>query len=179
MMAYCNRGAGRRPMQPECRSKSKRYRKWGQIIILSYLAVFSNGNIKIYSGWNGKSLNGLEQGRALVWFPSQKDCSGCSLDTHVKGQWCKESLCPERSNGGLESSVVWSSHHGSVVTNPASIHEDKGSILASLSGLRIWALPWLWCRPAATAPIWTLACELPYAVGATLKMNEQIKKNQG
>ena len=27
------------------------------------------------------------------------------------------------------------------------------------------ALLWLWCRPAATAPIRTLAWEIPYAVG--------------
>ena len=30
-------------------------------------------------------------------------------------------------------------------------------------------LLWLWCRPAAVAPIQTLAWELPYATGATLK----------
>ena len=31
------------------------------------------------------------------------------------------------------------------------------------------ALLWLWCRPAATAPIGPLAWEPPYAVGAALK----------
>ena len=58
--------------------------------------------------------------------------------------------------------------------------------LASLSGLRIqcchemWyrvghrhdldpALLWLWYRPAATAPIQSLAWKHPYAVGAALK----------
>lgn len=35
-----------------------------------------------------------------------------------------------------------SSPRGSVVTNPASIHEDAGS----LSGLRIWHCRELWCR---------------------------------
>ena len=56
--------------------------------------------------------------------------------------------------------------------------------LASLSGLRIrhcrelWCrsqmssdpmLLWLWCRPAATAPIRPLAWEPPYAMGTALK----------
>ena len=34
-------------------------------------------------------------------------------------------------------------------------------------------LLWLWCRPAAAAPIWSLACELPYAAGAALKKKEK------
>ena len=56
--------------------------------------------------------------------------------------------------------------------------------LALFSGLRIWCccdlfcrlqmqlrsgLLWLWCRPAATALIWLLTWELPYAVSAALK----------
>ena len=40
------------------------------------------------------------------------------------------------------------------------------------------ALLWLWCRPAAAAPIGLLAWELPYAVGATLK-NKKNKKIKG
>ena len=47
------------------------------------------------------------------------------------------------------------------LVNPASIHEDAGLILASLSGLRIqrchelWyrLKMWLWGRPAAAVPI--------------------------
>ena len=31
------------------------------------------------------------------------------------------------------------------------------------------ALLWQWCRPAAAAPMWPLAGELPYAAGAALK----------
>ena len=34
-------------------------------------------------------------------------------------------------------------------------------------------LLWLWCRPAATAPIWPLAWELLYATGATLKRQKK------
>ena len=39
------------------------------------------------------------------------------------------------------------------------------------------ALLWLWCRPAAAAPIQPLARELPYAMGAALtKQNNNNKK---
>ena len=37
------------------------------------------------------------------------------------------------------------------------------------------ALLWLWCRPAAVAPIGSLAWELPHAVGAALKSNKKFK----
>ena len=42
--------------------------------------------------------------------------------------------------------AIGSSHDGSAVTNPISIHEDVGSILALLSGLRIRSCCELWCR---------------------------------
>ena len=48
--------------------------------------------------------------------------------------------------------------------------------LVSLSGLRIWhchelwcRLLWLWCGPAAAAPIRPPAWELPYATGVVLR----------
>ena len=37
-------------------------------------------------------------------------------------------------------------------------------------------LLWLWCRPAAIAPIRPLAWELPYAAGVTLKRQKGKKK---
>ena len=62
-----------------------------------------------------------------------------------------------------------SSHCGSLETNPASIHEDVGSI----PGLDQWtkdlALLWLWCRPVASVLIGPLAWELPYATDVALK----------
>jgi len=39
-------------------------------------------------------------------------------------------------------------------------------------------LLWLWCRPAATAPIRPLAWELPYAVGAAQEMAKRQKKKK-
>ena len=38
------------------------------------------------------------------------------------------------------------------------------------------ALPWLWCRPAAVAPIQPLAWEPPYATGVALKKQKKKKK---
>ena len=51
-----------------------------------------------------------------------------------------------------------------------------GWILGLAEWVKDLALLWLWCRPAATAPIRPLAWELPYAVGAALKNKKQIKK---
>lgn len=68
--------------------------------------------------------------------------------------------------------------------NPTRNHEVAGSIL----GLDQWvgdlALPWLWCRLAATAPIRLLAWEPPYATSAALKRQKKkkghrLKKNCG
>ena len=39
-------------------------------------------------------------------------------------------------------------------------------------------LLWLWCRPAAVAPIRPLAWELPYAMGAALKSKKTKKKKK-
>ena len=47
----------------------------------------------------------------------------------------------------LKNILFGSSCHGSEVMNPATIHEDTGSIPdLSISGLRIWCCPELWCR---------------------------------
>ena len=37
-------------------------------------------------------------------------------------------------------------------------------------------LLWLWCKPAAAAPIQPLAWKLPYAMGVALKIHKQTNK---
>ena len=39
-------------------------------------------------------------------------------------------------------------------------------------------LLWLWCRLVAAAPLRCLAWELPYAVGAGLKIKVKLKKKK-
>ena len=55
------------------------------------------------------------------------------------------------------------------LTNPTRNHEVAGSIPALAQWVNDLVLLWLWCRPAATAPIRPLAWEPPYALGADIK----------
>ena len=77
--------------------------------------------------------------------------------------------------------ILGSSHHGSIVMNPTSIHEDVGSIPGLVEwvkdpALQNLALLLLQHRPAATAQIWPLAWELPYATGEAQKKKKKKKK---
>ena len=62
------------------------------------------------------------------------------------------------------------------VKNPTSIHEDAGSVPAPTQCIKDLTLLWLWCRPAAIAPIRPLAWELPYATPVTLKKSSYCNK---
>ena len=57
--------------------------------------------------------------------------------------------------------------------NPTSIHATAGSILGLAQCIKDLAWLWLWCRPAASAPVQPLAWELPYAAGAALKRKKK------
>ena len=77
--------------------------------------------------------------------------------------------------------------------NPTSVHEDAEAIAGPAHGVKgpgiamscgtggrrgsdlAWL--WLWCRPAAEAPIQPLDWELPYAMDAALKSQKTKPKN--
>ena len=64
------------------------------------------------------------------------------------------------------------------IRNPADILQDSGSNPGLTQWVKDPALLWLWCRPAAAAPIQLLAWELPYAAGTALKKNKKKKKKE-
>ena len=59
--------------------------------------------------------------------------------------------------------------------NPTQNHEVTGSIPGLPEGVKDPVLLWLWCRPAATAPIRPLAWEPP---SRTDKLTVELRNNE-
>ena len=59
------------------------------------------------------------------------------------------------------------------VKNLTYIHEDVGLIRGLNQWVKDLAWLWLWCRPAAAAPIQPLAWEPPHVSGAALKRKKK------
>ena len=93
----------------------------------------------------------------------------------------------------FKSHRIWSSHRGAVVNEsdqeprgcrfnpwPCSVGWGSGIAMSYGVGRRCSSDPekllWLWCRPAATAPIRPLAWEPPYAMSAALKSKKRKNK---
>ena len=71
-----------------------------------------------------------------------------------------------------------SSLRGSVEMNPSRNHEVAGLIPGLAQWVKDLALLWLWCRPAAVAPIRPLAWEPPYVTSVALKSKNKTKQNK-
>lgn len=77
---------------------------------------------RIYSRWNRKTLNGFEQGKELIWSPSQNVCSGCSVEYRLRGQGCKGFLALVQR----EMIVAWNRGSGGGGLLPSHLRSLSG-----------------------------------------------------
>ena len=75
-----------------------------------------------------------------------------------------------RQQGIWAASVTYTTVHGNARSWPIQWSSPGIEPTSSLVPM------WLWCRPAAAAPVWPLTWELPYAACVALKDRKKKKK---
>ena len=144
-----------------------------------------NGSKRENTGNNSNvhqhAITSISRGAALQWIITQPSNDGgmrrrpqrrTSAIFH-SGVKTTLSFAVVETKARKESHSSWSPHCGSKATDTTSILEDAGLVPGLTQRAEDLAWPWLWCRPAAAAPIQPLAWELPYAVGAALKKKKK------
>ena len=113
--------------------------------------------------------------------------------TYAMHSLSKVNILQKWKNWSSKSNEIQSSHHGSVFNEPnkypwgcrfnpwpCSLVWGSGIAMSCCVGCRCSSDPaflWLWHRLAATASIWPLAWEPPYAMGVAQKKKAKIKWN--
>ena len=119
-----------------------------------------------------------------IWAKAVRDWGGNCLKENGRSGWKEEAKI---SSWGVPVVAQWVKNppqcSWSCRFHPWSRSVGYGSGMATNWGISCrcgvdLALLWLWCRPAAAAPIWPLTWEPPYAAGAALKRQKTKKKKK-